>query len=290
MQTQAQQKSGVSEETTLAFKRHILQKSSGFASEPEVDLFRVNLLAQMFDRYDELREKGMSDVSSQSRVLYEFDDIAARMRRQGLAEIEVPEEAPRNARWPLLSEAESMQYIQERSAYLHRQAMGTALCSSCVLPLMIGAALSEFWGIDAYSLIGLVGMFAMIGTGVYAMSTAEKPKKQMTVKKGKFSLSARTRGRLEQMREDVERKARSRKGKGIVMLVTCVVPILIGAALSGFWGSNGWPVLGVAGMFTMIGAGVYELVMADGENKTMKHLLCEEDDEDDRHDRRERRR
>lgn len=274
---QAQQKSAVSEETMLAFKRHILNKSSGFASEPAVDLFRVNLLAQMLDRYDELRGKGMGDVSSQSRVLYEFDGIAAQMREQGFEEIGAPEEAAADARWPLMSEAEAMQYVQERDAYLHRQAMGTALCSACVMPLMIGAAFSEFWFSDAFSMMGLVGMFVMIGTGVYAMATAVKPKKQTAVKKGKFSLGARTRARLERMREDVERKARKRFGKGVAMLVTCVIPLFIGAALSELWLSDGWPVLGVAGMFVMIGAGVYELIMADGEKKTMKHLLSEKE-------------
>ena len=80
---QAQQRYAVSEETTLAFKRHILNQSSGFASEPAVDLFRVNLLAQMLDRYDALRAKGMSDAAGQSRVLDEYDDIASRMRAQG---------------------------------------------------------------------------------------------------------------------------------------------------------------------------------------------------------------
>ena len=274
---QAQQRCAVSEETTLAFKRHILKKSSGFASEPAVDLFRVNLLAQMLDRYDALRAKGMSDAASQSRVLDEYDDIASRMRAQGF---EAPEEAPVNARWPLLSEAEAMQYVQERDAYLHRQAMGTALCSSCVMPLMIGAAFTEFWTSDAFSMLGLVGMFAMIGMGVYAMATAMKPKKQAAVKKGKFSLSARARAKIAQMRENVERKARKRFGKGVAMLVTCVIPLFIGAALSElseFWMPDGWPVLGLAGMFVMIGGGVYELVMADGEKKTMKHLLSEKE-------------
>ena len=90
---QAQQRYAVSEETTLAFKRHILKKSSGFASEPAVDLFRVNLLAQMLDRYDALRAKGMGDAASQSRVLDEYDDIAAQMRAQGFEEAEAPEEA-----------------------------------------------------------------------------------------------------------------------------------------------------------------------------------------------------
>ena len=274
---QAQQKSAVSEKTTLTFKRHILSKSSGFASEPAVDLFRVNLLARMLDRYDELRGKGMSEAASQSRVLDEYDDIAAQMRAQGFEEAEAPEQAPAGARWPLLSEAEAMQYVQERDAYLHRQAMGTALCSSCVMPLMIGAALTEFWFSDAFSMLGLVGMFVMIGMGVYAMSTAVKPKKQTAIKKGRFSLSTRTRAKLARMSEDVERRTRSRRGKGIAVLVTCVIPLFIGAALSEFWLSDGWPVLGVAGMFVMIGAGVYELVMADGENKTMKHLLSEKE-------------
>ena len=276
---QAQQRYAVSEETTLAFKRHILNQSSGFASEPAVDLFRVNLLAQMLDRYDALRAKGMSDAASQSRVLDEYDDIASRMRAQGFEEAEAPEEAPVNARWPLLSEAEAMQYAQERDAYLHRQAMGTALCSFCVMPLMIGAAFTEFWTSDAFSMLGLVGMFAMIGMGVYAMATAMKPKKQAFIKKGKFSLSARTRAKLAQMRETVERKARKRFGKGIAMLVTCVIPLFIGAAFSELWLSDGWSVLGVAGMFAMIGAGVYELVMADGEKKTMKHLLSDSEKE-----------
>lgn len=268
---QSQQKCAVSEETVLAFKRHILQKSGGFASEPAVDLFRVNLLSQMLDRYDELRGKGMGEVSCQSRVLYEFDDIAQRMRRQGFEEIGAEEAA--NARWPLMSEAEAMQYVQERDDYLHKQAMGTALCSACVMPLMLGAALSSASASDAFSMIGLVGMFVMIGMGVYAMATAVKPKKQAAVKKRQFSLSSRARAKLTQMREEAESKARKRYGKGIAVLVTCVIPIFLGAALSELWYSDSWAIMGVAGMFAMIGAGVYELVMADGEKKTMKHLL-----------------
>lgn len=272
---QAQQKYAVSEETTLAFKRHILKESSGFSSEPAVDLFRVNLLAQMLDRYDALRGRGMDDAACQSRVVEEFDDIAAQMRAQGFEEIGA--EVPVNSRWPLLSEAEAMQYVQERDDYLHKQAMGTALCSACVMPLMIGAAFADATYSDAFSMIGLVGMFVMIGMGVYAMATAVKPKKQNTVKKGRFSLSARARSRVAQMREDTERRARRRFGKGVALLVTCVTPIFLGAALSELWYADGWGMLGVGGMFAMIGAGVYELVMADGEKKTMKHLLSEKD-------------
>ena len=38
-------------------------------------------------------------------------------------------------------------------------------------------------------------------------------------------------------------------------------------------GFEAFSVLGVAAMFLLIGAGVYELVMADGEKKTIQKLL-----------------
>ena len=42
------------EEVELSFKRYILEKTEEFAHEPMADLYRVNLLGQMLDRYDEL--------------------------------------------------------------------------------------------------------------------------------------------------------------------------------------------------------------------------------------------
>ena len=57
------------------------------------------------------------------------------------------------------------------------------------------------------------------------------------------------------------------------MIVTSMIPVFTGAALSEIWYSDAFPMLGLAGMFLMIGAGVYELVMADGEKKTVGRLL-----------------
>ncbi|MBQ2948503.1 MAG: hypothetical protein IJD94_05950 [Clostridia bacterium] len=274
MQAQARQHAA-DEKTTLAFKRHILDKSSGFASEPMADLYRVHLLGMMLNRYDELREKGMSEISSQNRVRYEFDDIAQMMREQGFEEAAPDEsdEEERLSRWPLLSEDEALRYMQQRDDYLHKIAMGSALCSACVAPLMVGAAFAAFWYADAFSMLGLVGMFAMIGMGVYAITTAVKPKSDKKIRKGRFSLSARLRRKLERLHEEAEDGARKRTGKGIAAIVMSLIPLFIGSALTELWGSDGWAILGLAGMFLVIGAGVYELVMADGEKKSIKKLL-----------------
>lgn len=274
MQAQAKQ-FAASEKTTLEFKRHILHQSRAFAAEPSADLYRVQLLGMMLNRYDELREKGMGEISALNRTKYEFDDIAGRMRELGFAELDGSMDAGDDglSRWPKLSEEEALRYIHERDAYSHKIAIGSALCSACVAPLMVGAACSEFWYADAFSLFGLVGMFAVIGMGVYAITTAVKPKDEKKIRKGKFSLSARLRSKIESLYEEIESKARKRKGKGIAVIVTSLIPLFFGAAMTEMWWSDGWAVLGLAGMFLMIGAGVYELVMADGEKKTIKRLL-----------------
>ena len=278
MQAQARQHKMAGEETVLAFKRHILESSAGFVHEPLADAFRVSLLSQMLDRYDELRGKGMGELSCRNRVIYEFDDIAAQMRDMGFEETQ-PDDGKTSTRWPRLSPEDAERYIRERDAYMHKTAIGTALCTACVTPLMIGAAFSEFWYADAFSMLGLVGMFAMIGMGVYTITTAVKPKGEKKIRKGRFSLAARLRRKIEQLREEIEDKARRRKGKGIAVIVMSLIPIFFGAALTELWWSDGWAVLGIAGMFPMIGAGVYELVMADGEKTTMKRLLGGEKEE-----------
>ena len=278
MQAKAQAYSAASEETTLAFKRHILESSAGFKSEPLADLYRVQMLGRMLDRYDELQAKGMGELSCRNRVIYEFGDIAIQMREMGFEETQA-DNSETHSRWPQLTQQDAERYIRERDAYMHKTAIGTGLCTACVTPLMIGAAFSEFWYADAFSMLGLVGMFAMIGMGVYTITTAVKPKGEKKIRKGRFSLTARLRRKLEQLREEIEGRARRRKGKGIAVIVMSLIPIFFGAALTELWWSDGWAVLGVAGMFMMIGAGVYELVMADGEKTTMKRLLGGEKEE-----------
>lgn len=285
---QAQAQREPREEATLAFKRHILTASADFAPEPMADAFRVSLLGRMLDRYDALRAQGLSDAMSQSRVIAAFGDIPQQMRAQGFGELSEGD-AP-VSRWPQLTEGEADAFIQENDGYLHRIALGSALCSACVTPLMIGAAFTQLWDMDYPSLIGLMGMFGMIGMGVYTITSARKPKQLERVKEGRFSLSTRLRRRLAQLREEAEERASRRRGKGIAMLVTCIMPLLVGAALDTMWNNGFAPVLGLAPMFIMIGTGVYELIMADGEPKTLSRLMDTDEGDEPRSRGRGRRR
>lgn len=273
-QSQTQEEREDLQEVERTFKRFILEETAEFVSEPMADLYRVNALAQMLDRYDQLRAHGATQAACVQHVKREFKNMDELMRAEGFEELEDARKSV--SRWPSMTEDEVERYIKESDAYLHKQAMGVGLCASCCLPLMLMGGLSELMGAagDTASLLGLVGMFGMIGMGVYSIVTAKKPKDATKVKKGRFALSARLRRRLDELMENVDDRARRRMGKGVAMLVTCVLPIFVGAAFDSLFGyADAGAILGVSGMFAMIGAGVYELVMADGEKKTVKKLL-----------------
>ena len=94
-----------------------------------------------------------------------------------------------------------------------------------------------------------------------------------------FSISPRLRKKLLMLKEAADEKTRRRRGKGIALLATCVVPIFIGAALDGVLNLNSsdpFSILGVAAMFLMIGLGVYEVTTAPGEKKPLNELLKDE--------------
>lgn len=285
--TQTQTQSAAREEATLSFKRYILEQSDAYASEPAADLYRVNLLGRMLNRYDELLDEDISEGACILRVKAEFADIPEQMREQGFELAREGEQGKGKKdkrsmleRWPRLSEDDAARYIKESSDRNHKTAMGTALCSACVFPLMITCGLSEMiGGEDVLMMFGMVGMFAMIGIGCYLFSLAKKPRDREKIKKGRFSLSAGMRAKLRELRELTQEKARRRRAKGIALLVTCAVPIFVGAAMSElFWSTDGaFPIFGVAGMFAMIGAGVYEVMMGESEKKVMKDLLKEKE-------------
>ena len=176
------------EEVELSFKRYILEKTEAFAHEPMEDLYRVNLLGQMLDRYDELQKKGLSADAALQRTLADYADIPAQMRREGFEEAGARRT---EARWPQLTEEEAADYVKQSNAYTHKIAMGSALCSACVAPMMLLVALMSIYNRqDVGGMLGCVGMFGMIGMGIYCLVTAKKPKNRDQIRNGRFSLSA----------------------------------------------------------------------------------------------------
>ena len=275
--TQAQTQRAPRERAELAFKRHILETSSRFEAEPVADMYRVNLLGQMLDRYEDLKKQGLTAVSAIERTKADFADIHQRMLDFGL----LPQAQGSNAGcWPQMTEDEAAQYLKEHSSMLHKRALGVLMCVCCLVPLFVFMAFFSLFGWrgeEIGSMLGVLGMFGMIGTGVYSIITAGKPKDDQLVKSGRYSFSVRLRQKLRKMREMIEQKSQRRKGKAIAMLVTCVIPVIAGGIMTEFINLDLFPLAGCACMFAMIGSGVYQLIMASGEKQAINKLTGLED-------------
>ncbi len=257
------------EDATHEFKRFILERSRAFESEPRADLYRVNLLSQMLDRYDALREVGTSEALCRQRVRREFEDIPTRMADAGFERAQTAERG-RSARFPALSEAETERYIDEEEARAKRIGTGAGLCAACCAPLMAAMGFSMYISDDMCAGLGLAGMFAMIGLGVYMFATAPKPKLREQLKRERVPLTDRARRAVEDRRE----RERKRTAGGIALLVSSIVPFFLCMALGeGIGGENFFIGVGLAGFFGMIGAGVRELVYASGVKNAIKRLL-----------------
>ncbi len=71
-------------------------------------------------------------------------------------------------------------------------------------------------------------MFGMIGMGIYCLVTAKKPQKSRPkIRNGEFSLSPRLRKKLMMLKEAADEKTRRKRGMGIALLATCVIPIFL---------------------------------------------------------------
>lgn len=261
----------------LTFKRFILEQSSDYSHEPIADLYRVNLLAEMLNRYDEIMTTGVTPRPAADRVMREYADISRRMREQGFERGERTE--PGAMRWPELTESDAAEYMNESTRCQHKRTMGIALCVACLIPMMILMGLSQLawqvlgWNIDnLLSIFGVCSMFGMIAMGVGSIVSAGKPKNEENISKGRFSLTGNLRRKLMQMQELMEQKSKKRRARGIGACICSVVPPMLLAAPAEAW-SEALVMVGVAGMFGMIAYGVYEIVMSSQEGKIIKKLL-----------------
>ena len=274
-----ERKAHSNEAVALKFKCFILDETKMLANTPEADLYRVQLFAQMLDRYDDYAANGAQADAACTYVLREFANIRERMIKEGFGDCDAHEQ--RTSGWPQLSEDEAAQYIRDREAEAHNRAIGIGLCSACVAPLMLMTGVDTLmtgYAGDASSLLGLCAMFITIAAGVYEIVTAKKPEDQKKIRKRRFSLSDALRKKLIEMKDLLEEKARKKRGRGIMMLVACVLPIFLGAALDELWNrwtNDAFTMIGVGGMFVMIGAGVYSLLSAGAQKRAIKRLLKE---------------
>ena len=269
-----ERKTQADEDVLLGFKRLILEETQAFEQTPEADLYRVRLLAMMHERYDNYTANGAQDEAARAYVRKEFSDLRSRMRGEGFEEYDLRENGGKL--WPPLSEDDAAQYIKQRSAKTCRRAAGFVLCIAFIVPITLSFGLSELLNLSMDEAAGVASfvVLAMIGYGIYAMITAKKPEQEERIKKNRFILSRRLRGKLEELKAAADEKWRRDKKHGFRTLLLGLVTFPAGAAISSVLD---YPEAAFSLSFSvalLLGfVGIYQLLTAGAKKKAIGLIL-----------------
>lgn len=263
-----------SEQAARVFKQMILKETAAFEQTPDADLYRVQLLAAMLERYDHYVANGAEMEPACAYVTREFSDLKKRMRDQEFEEYDLKKHDAQVQ--PLLTVEEAAEYIRQSAVRARRRAAGTAVLWGSFVPVVLSIALEELLniGMDVIAALGGICFFAMIGFGIYLMVTAKKPVMDKRIRKKQFSMSRQLRRKLTDVKAAALEKARRGKKRGFILLGICPLAFMLGAAIGAMMDSDELALMMCLGVVSLlIGAGHYQLLTAGAEKKAVDRIL-----------------
>lgn len=216
----------------------------------EVVKAKEHLLEMAEDKYNSLKEEGVSDNEAVAKVIAEFGNLDELKDELGIAKEVSGTTRNEPAREIVKMEARDIIADYKKAAILRGLGVMCFIC--CVIPPVA-------WGSD----ISPVGLFILIGIGVMLeVVQGSIIKKWDYLSKERCILTMDT---AEYVKEEKRRNNTGlilAKSIGILLCVTCVVPTI---ALANE--------IGVAGLFLFIGTGVFLIVASCSIDSIYEKLL-----------------
>ncbi len=218
---------------------------------PEVCKAKEHLMEMAEDKYQSLKEEGISDNEAVARVISEFGNLDELKEELGIAEEVIKNETVASKR-EIIPLSDVKEIISDFSMAALIRSLGILMFICCVTPTMI-----------VNSRLGGTLMFVMIGLGIVAMVVqASFTSRWKHLSLGKCAIDMDT---AEYVKEERRRKAVKNtacKCMGIFLLVTCFVPSM-------YFRSR----VGGVSIFFMVGLGVFLLVYAAGASNIYTRIL-----------------
>lgn len=225
-----------------------------FASLPntkEVVKAKEHLLEMAEDKYNSLKEDGVSDNEAVAKVIAEFGNLDELKDELGIAE-EVRESIQDATVTREISEAEVKDMISDHTIAAVLRGLGVMCFICCVVPSII-----------LQNSVSAVGLFILVGIGVVLEILQNSyMKKWDFLGRDKCILNMQT---AEYVKEEKRRKSTGlvlARSIGVMLIVICVAPCI---ALQDEWGA--------AGLFVFVGLGVCLIVASAGIGSIIEKLL-----------------
>ncbi len=223
------------------------------------DILRAKYeLGQMMeDKYSELREEGKTDNEAIGIVISEFGNLDELADDLGIGRFVQTEE---NNKVSYLQLEQAKDYLHDKEKHGLRIGIGVLLC-----------VCSPSGVILADNTVSLLSLFLMIGiaVGIFVYSGVVMGKWN-AIEKNHYSIDFSLAEYVHREKENNHKKNALLHTIGVVLYVTCFVPLVIMDEVNA---GEGWENIGVVLLLAMVGLGVVCTVTASAKNSAYDMLL-----------------
>lgn len=228
-------------------KDYVEQMFKTVPDTEETCQLKIDILANMEDKYTELKEGGTSEHEAIGIVIAEFGNIEEVLEEMGIRQ-EMPSEKAIDYFVP---EREELQ------AYLELKARSGLNIGLGILTLLIGFAgllvimsLSDFAAASIY--IGLIFLVALAVVGISLLIIVEMRLKEMLKFQSPFVLLPDDRSWVEGLRESYKRSYTFSIVLGVALCLLSLTPLFLSIIINRSYSVF----IGIAGMLVLIGLGI----------------------------------
>lgn len=242
---------------------------SMFANLPnsaEVQKAKSELWQMMEDKYNELRDEGVSENEAVGTVISEFGNLDELAESLGI-ENAMKEEVPYQGR--VLRQDEVEGYVQARRRNSFCNALGVFLCIISPVPFLVLASSSYAGSLG----IGLATAFFFIllaaAISLFVFSSVRMGSWKY-LEKENVCIDYATAEYIHNARESERVGQAVMKTVGVLFCVFCFVPVAVMGAVDA---SETVMMIGTILLFLLVGAGVFLLVASSGREDAYRTLL-----------------
>jgi len=238
----------------------------GLPQTDDVIRAKIELLAMMEDKYNELKSCGKTENEAIGIVISEFGNLDELADTLGIKEI-----MENRTDIPTVSYDDAMQYIENSKLTAPKTALGVLLCIISPVTLMLLLGLSEMNLITAKEevlvAVSLAVLICFVAAGVsHFIRFSSKMEKYEYLQENVFELDYKTEQMVRSIQEQDERSYKSAVNISVIGYILSALPIIITPLMLEI---EGLSVISVAVTLIIIAWATYNLI-----NKSAVHESC----------------
>ena len=246
----------------------------GLQQTDDVIKAKMELLAMMEDKYNELKNSGKTENEAVGIVISEFGNLDELGDTLGIRQL-----IENKTKVPLVTYEEAKNYIEDSRAIAPKTAFGVLLCIISPITMLLLIGLKELNIIkakeDLLIAVGLVVLISLVATAVsYFIRFSSKLEKYDYLKTDSFELDYETEQMVKNVQKEDEPPYKSAIAVSVVFYILSALPVVITPLVTEV---DGLGVLSVTIALIVVALATYNIIIKSAANDACNVLLQQGD-------------